>query len=49
MKLQDKTIIFLLRLYTQNIRLFFLVDTTKTPFIDQTRSKDANEVFIATF
>ena len=29
--------------------LFFLVDTAKTPFIDQTTSKDANEEIIATF
>ena len=37
--------VYILKIFS----LFFLVDTAKTPFIDQTTSKDANEEIIATF
>ena len=37
--------VYILKIFS----LFFLVDTAKTPFIDQTTCKDANEVIIATF
>ena len=37
--------VYILKIFS----LFFLVDTAKTPFIDQTTSKDANEIIIAAF